>query len=358
MDTPELITSQPAAVSRFSAVEARLAEFRREYSTLDLKATPLVDVNDARMPMVKDALKQLTACRTQTETVKDELKRDILVQGRQIDAEYAKRKAAILEIETPIRQEKERVDKLAKEEGERIVKEREAKEAAEIARLKKIEDDKIAEAKRIEDARIAAERKKLDEERAAFAEQQRIAYEKAQEEFKETQARAAAAAEAEKQAAAERKRRQDEEDAERARQKAAVEAQAAKIREEQEKLDRAKFEAETKRKAEEQAKHDAEENARREALRIRLEAEAKERDEKARLERETAEQRAEEEARPDKLKVQAWADRILVAMQNRPVSFTTKAAEAFVEARVAALEAIIDQCKNYGMKPGKAKVRA
>jgi chromosome segregation ATPase len=326
-----------ATIAKYTWPEARLAEMKAEYASLT--ETPLADVNDPRMPLVKDALKQLTTCRSQTESVKDELKKDILKAGREVDYEYRKRITAILDIEGPIRKEKERVEAIAQRAAEAKVK---AEEDAKAAEVKRLADEEAARLKKLRDAaeaEQAAMRKKLDDDRAAFELQQREAEETRRKHQAEIDR---VAAEERARLAAERKADDERLAAERAKlaEEAANQAAAQRmIDQEREAIDRAKFEAEAKLKAE------------KDAIAIffaRLERERKETADRAA--REAAEKKAEEEARPERQKIQFAGAAIFFA---RPEGLTTPAAIAFVDQVEKDIAAIRERCQQYGKKPGK-----
>lgn len=131
--------------------------------------------------MVKSAISEVRSYRTGVEKARKALKASALDWGRKVDAEARRVTDLLLEIETPLRKEKARIDDQAerlrkeKEEAERLASEakerveREAREAEEAAKREAERKEREAEMARMEEERKAlkAEGKRL------YAEQQR-----------------------------------------------------------------------------------------------------------------------------------------------------------------------------------------
>ena len=129
--------------------------------------------------MVKSAISEVTKYRTGVEKARKELKKSALDWGKKVDAEARRVTALLLEIETPLREEKALIDDEAerrrkqKEEAERLAieakerAEREACEAVEKAQRELEEEERKAQAARLAQERKAleAERKQLEDER-------------------------------------------------------------------------------------------------------------------------------------------------------------------------------------------------
>lgn len=359
-ETPTQAEEQADGIRRYTPTDAKLAEMHNDYFNqfeiekvpdpkndgrfiLAWKA-PLTGKDDPRFPACMAALKQLTTCRTQVEAARKQFKAEHLAAGRKIDTDAAALNLKILQIERPIRDEKERVEAEARAAAEAKVKAEEDAAAAKAAEERRLADAAEAERKRVEEERLAAERKRLADERAAFEAQQAEAKRIADE-------AAAAAKKLADEEAAERKKKQDAIDAEHAKQRADIEAKEAAIRAEQatlraeqDRIDREKREKEIR----EQAEKDAE---------ARAERARKDREEADRLqaEREAAEKRAEDEARPDVEKIRGFGMDLEMGVQAMvPDHLKTSAAVSFLEAATKEIGVIIERLKGYGKKAGKA----
>ena len=206
---------------------------------------------------VKSAITEVRTYRTGVERARKELKKSALDWGKRVDAEARRVTDLLLEIETPLREEKARIDDEAerlrkeKEEAERLAieakerAEREARQAEEAAKREAERKEREAES-----ARLAEERKRLNEERKRLEAEQR---EQQKEIEKERQKVASEreAIEAEKRAVEEkaRKERESKEATEREeheKQEQAKAAEAQKVRLAEEKAEAARLAEERK----------------------------------------------------------------------------------------------------------------
>ena len=301
-------TTQDPQIVSYSVSDAAIAELRE-------KLTGLSPETREGYEQVKTGIGACRKLRVEIEETRVELKAEALEWGRKVDAEAARLKTQILEIENPLKAAKTEVD----ERAER------AREAAELAEAKALADAekarREAEAAEMAAARaeLAAMRRKIEEDRAADeqrrADERRAVLDRQQAEAAAVaakQAAEAAALAAERAAlAAERKAIED------AKQKAADEAAAAAAAAERE-----EFEKQAREKAEREARE-------------RLEAERREAEAAAaRAEAERLE--AEKQAaalRPDAAKVRAYAAAIMAV----PLPTCTAAAAVDFVANLAIL---------------------
>lgn len=226
----ELVTLDPAAAVRsLSIADTAIAEMREKYMPLLIRSVE----DTAGFHAVHEARMVVKAHRVKVEKTRQQLKADALAYGRTVDSE-AKRITALLEpIETHLAAQEEnynqqraklkaarlqaRVDKLqaveasvpivtveamddahfdlllaqkteefqARKEQERLAAEQRARREAEEAAARKAEEERLAaerqrqveleaERRREEEARLQAEREKLEAERKALEEQQRL----------------------------------------------------------------------------------------------------------------------------------------------------------------------------------------
>jgi len=220
------------SVITYVVTEEQIQETREKYAALTAD-TP------AGYEEVRKAIRELVSTRTAIEARRVELKAESLAYGRRVDSTARKLTELLIGIEEPLKLKKAAVD----EEKDRVRREKEAAELAEIEaalRFKREAEEKAAreEQERIEAAaqaqreaeeqRLAAERERLETERAALA----------------AERAAAAAAEAERAAAARAERE-------------ALEAAQEKLRREREAAERAEFERQAKIRAEEEARERA-----------------------------------------------------------------------------------------------------
>lgn len=243
-------------VVEYSVSDAAIEKLRERYSGLTI-------ANTADYERVRVGIGEIRDIRVQVEKTRVELKADALAYGRKVDAEAKRITALLLEIEEPLKLEKQKVDdekarvKREKEEAERRRIEEELRikreaEEAEVARLKAEQDERD----RIERERIAAEQK---------AEADRLAKERA-------------ALEAERAAAEEdRRKAQAIIDEQNRLERERIEADQAKLREERERLQREQFEREAKDRAEREAREKLEREAAEKKAREQAEAEERER---------------------------------------------------------------------------------
>ena len=243
-------------VVEYSVSDAAIDKLRERYSGLTIAST-------ADYERVRLGIGEIRDIRVQVEKTRVELKADALAYGRKVDAEAKRITAMLLEIEEPLKLEKQKVD----DEKARVKRE---KEEAERRRIE-------------EELRV----KREAEEAAAKAERDRIAAEQKAEADRLAKERAALEAE---RAAAEEERRKDQAviDEQNRLERERIEAEQAKLREERERLQREQFEREAKERAEREARE-------------KLEREAAEK--KAREEAAAAEAARLEALRPDKDKL-------------------------------------------------------
>jgi chromosome segregation ATPase len=146
--------------------------------------------------VVRCGIAEIRDLRGRVEKMRVELKAGALEYGRKVDSEAKRITAMLLEIEEPLKLEKQKVDdekariKREKEDAERARIESElaakrAAEEAEAARVKaerdaaeKAERERIAAEQAAENARLEGERKKLAAAQAIIDEQNRVAAEK------------------------------------------------------------------------------------------------------------------------------------------------------------------------------------
>jgi DNA repair exonuclease SbcCD ATPase subunit len=204
----ELIAPQASAPIDLGVADRVIAGLAGRLSQLKEADTP------SKYESVRQGIAECRTLRAGVEKSRKELKESALEYGRKVDAEAKRVKAAILQIEEPLKAVKAAVDE-EKERQKQAKLEEERRKAEEEARKKREEEERIAAAERerirkqqAEEAarlakerealeaeraeqrrkqqearqRIEADRKKLEEERAAVREQQRIADEKERKE--------------------------------------------------------------------------------------------------------------------------------------------------------------------------------
>lgn len=262
-------------VVEYSVSDAAIDKLRERYTGLTI-------ANTADYERVRVGIGELRDIRVQVEKTRVELKADALAYGRKVDAEAKRITSLLLEIEEPLKLEKQKVD----EEKARVKREKEEAERAKIeAELKAKREAEEAEA-----ARIKAEQEAIER-----AERERIAAEQKAE--AERLAKERAALEAERAAAeAERLKAQAIIDEQNRLERERIEAEQAKLREERERLAREQFEREAKERAEREARE-------------KLEREAAEARRRAEIEEEEREHRAA--MAPDFVKLAEYAKAIL-----------------------------------------------
>jgi len=279
-------TTEAAQVVSYSVSDAAIAELREALTGLSPETREGYE-------QVKQGIGACRKLRGEIEETRVALKAEALEWGRKVDAEAARLKSQIVEIENPLKAAKTEVD----ERAER------AREAAELAEAKALADAekarREAEAAEMAAARaeLAAMRRKIEEDRAAD-EQRRAAERRAELDKQQAEAAAVAAKQAAEAAAlaaeraalaAERKAIDD------AKKKAADEAAAAAAAAERE-----AFEQQAREQAEREARERVEAEQR-EAAAAAARAEA---------ERIEAEKLAAMR-RPDAVKVRAYAAAIM-----------------------------------------------
>lgn len=307
-------------VVEYSVSDAAIEKLRERYTGLTIATT-------ADYERVRVGIGEIRDIRVQVEKTRVELKADALAYGRKVDAEAKRITALLLEIEEPLKLEKQKVDyekarvKREKEEAERRRIEEELRikreaEEAEAARLKAEQDERD----RIERERIAAEQK---------AEADRLAKERA-------------ALEAEKAKAEEERRKQQAIIDEQNRvMQAKLDEEAAALKAEKERLQREQFEREAKERAEREAREKLEREAA--EKRDREEREAEEREHRAAM-------------APDFEKLAAFAKAI--ADLPSPDVNTSEAIHYLHHANEhlnQAVELLNDFAAKYGPKPAELK---
>jgi DNA repair exonuclease SbcCD ATPase subunit len=264
------------ALAEFDAVGAGLQALREKYAGVVFDVTTTQGMDDA-----KEARRALREPRYEVERIRKEAKAPILALGKKLDEDAKRITAEIEKLEGPI-------DQQIKHEEARKAREREARAAAEAARVKGIQD-RIAEIRGVVSVRCSDAANILEH----IGDIERIEIDDTFGEFQDTAADAKAASLA---------RLRDMHAA-----VVAQEAEAARIAAEREELARLRAEqaereaAERARLAEEErVAREAREAAEREAQAKRAAEEAelaRQRDELARQQREQAERLAAEEAR-------------------------------------------------------------
>lgn len=229
----------PDSVS-LGVADETLAELRERFIGLTAE-TP------AKYEQVRAAIADLRTVRVDVEKSRKELKADALEFGKRVDAEAKRITNALLEIEEPLKLEKQRIDdekdrlrrEKAEQERSRIEAELEARrlkaeeERQRIEAERKAEQDRIEAEQAAERERLALERQELDRQRAEIEAKQREARE-AQEVIER----------------AERERL----DAERRQIEAERRQLDQEIRAEQERRNREEFERQAKLRAEQEAR--------------------------------------------------------------------------------------------------------
>lgn len=326
---PELTPDTPLPV-KYTPTDAAIAELRSKHAAL--VADPHAARTREGYEAVRVALGEARDMRVKIEKGRKAFKANALEYGRRIDSEANRLTELIETVELPLKAAKKLVDDEAenkrlaaeKAESDRIEAEAKAARDAEEARIKAERD--------AERERNRMEQERLDKERAEFkAEQDRIR--------------------AEQQAA------QDKIDAERNRVAEEQSAAQAKIDEankairvEQERIDRVKFEADTK----ERLATEAEAEVARKAEVARLLEEKNEREEKQRIVDEAAEKKRVEEARPDVEKVRDFG--LMIRTLSLPKVTNDDAKLLLAEIRTA-LVGLGTRCESFNVSTRKTSSR-
>lgn len=243
-------------VVEYSVSDAAIEKLRERYSGLTI-------ANTADYERVRVGIGEIRDIRVQVEKTRVELKADALAYGRKVDAEAKRITAMLLEIEEPLKLEKQKVD----DEKARVKREKEEAERRRIEEELRIK----REAEEAEAARIKAEQEAADR-----AERERIAAEQKAEADRLAKERAALEAERAK-AEEERRKAQAIIDEQNRLERERIEAEQAKLREERERLQREQFEREAKERAEREAREKLEREAAEKKAREEAEAEERER---------------------------------------------------------------------------------
>lgn len=299
-----------------SVSDEAIERMREEFSGLTADTT-------SGYEEVRKAISCTRSYRVAIEKKRVELKADALEWGRKVDAEAKRLTALLLEIEEPLKAQKQAVDD-AKEQ-ERLRKEREARERleAEVRAKREAEEARIKAEREAEESRLAEERLRLEAERKRIeAEQAKVA-----EELRK-QREAEAARQAEERRKIEEERRRLEEEA--AKQAAIRAAEEERLRAERERLEK----AEAARQAEREAAERAE--------RLRIEA-----DRRARQE---AEEKAAHEARlralePDRVKIRRIAESLRAIDLPR---VSQKESKQFVSGVAQTIQELAAKCESFG----------
>lgn len=110
-------------VAKYNLADASIAKMKKKYAGLKVK-----DVTDKEgIKVLKEALSEVSGTRTGIEKKRKEIKDEYLTIGRAIDGEAKRLTELILEVEQPLREEKERID--AELAAEKTRKEEEAAQA-------------------------------------------------------------------------------------------------------------------------------------------------------------------------------------------------------------------------------------
>lgn len=293
----------------YGVADEAIAELKERFNGLTATTT-------SGYESVRTAIATTRKLRVEIEEKRVALKKDALEWGRKVDAEAKRLTSLLLEIEEPLKLEKQRVD----DEKERVRRE---KEEAERARVEAI----LREQREKEEARARAERE---------AEAKRLAEERAALEAERAKLAAEMAAEAERQRAereridAEQRKVADQQRQERER----IEAERRVVEEEKRRLERIEFERQAKERAEQQARE-------------RMERERVEAERRAAEQRRIAEAEAARVAalRPDTEKLAAWAAELRKA--HAP-AVEDESAAALAAWAVGELNNIADALESFG----------
>ena len=121
--TEEATTITPPV--KYSVTDANIQELKEKYSGLTANT-------NGGYQEVKEALREVVSLRTSTEKARKAFKKDALEYGRRIDDEAKRVTALLLEVEEPLKAEKQKVDN----EKARIKAEKEAVEAKRVADIR------------------------------------------------------------------------------------------------------------------------------------------------------------------------------------------------------------------------------
>ncbi|MFA4900940.1 MAG: hypothetical protein WC563_15585 [Brevundimonas sp.] len=350
--TQAIVTFNSTLPITYDVTEEQIELKRATYAAIDLAAP---GGYEACRLAIADCRETMVAI----EERRKELKAPALQWGTDVDSEAKRLSGMVAEIRTPLQEKKAVVDaakakiKRDKEEAEKAALEAqiEAERAAKAALVKAAQDAEnarlaaVAEANRIESARLAAERKALDEQMAAQRkEADRIAAEQ----------EAARKAEIDR-VAAERAKLEADRVAEENRQRVAREQEDARLaavrKEEEDRAAQARAEIEAERqaletaKAAEQARKDAAAQAERERIAAE-EATVKE------AERKAAFAARLEALRPDGEKLRAWADQL---SHIPPPAVTSAEAKAAIVRAGLAMDALVEMIRCFD-RPEQADI--
>lgn len=243
-------------VVEYSVSDAAIEKLRERYSGLTIE-------NTADYERVRVGIGEIRDIRVQVEKTRVELKADALAYGRKVDAEAKRITSLLLEIEEPLKLEKQKVD----DEKARVKREKEEAERRRIEEELRIK----REAEEAEAARIKAEQEEADRK-----ERERIAAEQKAEADRLAKERAALEAERAK-AEEERRKAQAIIDEQNRIMQAKLDEEAAALKAEKERLQREQFEREAKERAEREAREKLEREAAEKKAREEAEAEERER---------------------------------------------------------------------------------
>jgi len=320
--TEEATTITPPV--KYSVTDANIQELKEKYSGLTANT-------NGGYQEVKEALREVVSLRTSTEKARKAFKKDALEYGRRIDDEAKRVTALLLEVEEPLKAEKQKVDN----EKARIKAEKEAVEAKRVADIRdKIQSIMLLADGCVNDTSLESLQEKYSKAECLVVDE--TEYEEFTEEAKADvdNVRACLFDAMEKRKAFIEEEAKQKAEADRLiEERKAFEADQAKAKSEQEaiaKVAQDKIDAERKALDEEKAAMRAEQDAKDEAERKeRIEQEAKEealRVVKEEEERKEVERKAEEdrlariaELAPDREKLKVFADKIDAVLSDRPV---------------------------------------
>lgn len=315
-----LVTVDSAMLARFKLDEKALSAYRAEFASLSFD-TPSEYAKSSRF------LSEVTDLRCGVEGTRKRLKATPLEECRRIDAFAKYITEQLREIEDPLKAKKEKADeakRLEKAEKERI--KREAFEAT------------LRAAQAAEQARIDAERAKLEVEKeeqrkrdaAALAERERIEQEQAAEREKLTKEKA--------EFEAEKARQREEQETERRK----IEAEHRRLAEAREAEERRVAAEREARERIERAKRDTQEKAEREAR----EAEAA----RVRAQEQEAARLARIEAlKPDAEKLRDYANRVTdAAVLEHAIQFNSEEADVVFAGALGKILAACNELREFG----------
>jgi hypothetical protein len=336
----EIEKTTAAKLVKYSVTDSEIAKIKERFDGLKVTDKETYEI-------ARKGISEVRTLRTTVEKKRKELKADALAYGRAVDGEAKRITALLVEIEEPLKAEKNRVDEEKRLEKER--KEREAKEKEE-ARVNAIQG-KIDCIRNLGKLRAGMDRDEMKANLKSLQDTE-IKEDDLQEFAPEAISAKEAAIESMNDAILLDEERERKE-LELAKAQAEREAEEARLAAERQKLEAERAEAEAKAQAEREAmeKKEAELKAEREALeakqrKIKEEAEAKRKadEQKKREEEEAAATKAHEEAmRPELEKLGLYGEQIAALIDSAP-KLKQEDAKAQLSGVIEALEIAGRRC--------------